>query len=225
LLPTFVIGLREGLEASLIVEIVAAFLRHEGRADALRLMWIGVGAAVALCAGAAVALQALDRELPQRQQEGLETVVAAAAVAMVARQLRRDVGTLQRKVGNRVFQPAQLANGAVELLDEVAHSKITGAEDRYSHTDLSDFQANLSGSRKAFELLKLALVAGGDGALAATIERRFDAVQKSLDTYRRPTPPGFALYGAVTPADRRAFAKQIDALAEPLSTVAAKVGP
>jgi high-affinity iron transporter len=82
-LPTFVIGLREGLEASLIVGIVAAFLRREGRADALRLMWIGVGAAVTLCAGAAVALQFLDRELPQLHREGLETVVAAAAVAMV----------------------------------------------------------------------------------------------------------------------------------------------
>jgi iron uptake system component EfeO len=107
----------------------------------------------------------------------------------------------------------------------VAHSKITGEEDRYSHTDLSDFQANLYGSRKAFELLKPALVAEGDSGLAATIERRFDTVQNGLDRYRRPTPLGFALYSAVTPADRRAFAQQIDALAEPLSTVAARVSP
>jgi FTR1 family protein len=143
----------------------------------------------------------------------------------LAKQLRLDVGTLRRKVGNLFFEPAQLANGAVELLDEVAHSKITGEEDRYSHTDLSDFQANLTGSRKAFELLKPALVAEGDGALAATIERRFDDVQNGLDRYRRPTPLGFALYSSLTPADRRAFAQQIDALAEPLSTVAAKVSP
>ena len=83
MLPTFVIGLREGAEAALIVGIIGAFLRQEGRRDALRWMWLGVGVAIALCVAAAVALQILDDELPQRQQEGLETVVAAVAVAMV----------------------------------------------------------------------------------------------------------------------------------------------
>jgi high-affinity iron transporter len=82
-LPTFVIGLREGVEASLIVGIVAAFLQQQGRRDALRAMWIGVIAAIALCSAAAVGLQLLDQELPQRQQEGLETIVATVAVGMV----------------------------------------------------------------------------------------------------------------------------------------------
>jgi high-affinity iron transporter len=84
MLPTFVIGLREGLEAALIVGIIAAFLRKQGRMDALRYMWLGVAAAVAICAAVAVGLQVLDRELPQRQQEQLETVVALVAVAMVS---------------------------------------------------------------------------------------------------------------------------------------------
>jgi high-affinity iron transporter len=39
-LPTFVIGLREGLEAALIVGIIAAFLGQQGRKDALRQVWI-----------------------------------------------------------------------------------------------------------------------------------------------------------------------------------------
>jgi high-affinity iron transporter len=84
LLPTFVIGLREGVEASLIVGIVAAFLRQRDRPDALRWMWAGVALAVVLCTSVAIALQVLDQELPQRQQEGLETVVAAVAVGMVS---------------------------------------------------------------------------------------------------------------------------------------------
>lgn len=83
MLPTFVIGLREGVEASLIVGIVAAFLQQQGRRDALRAMWAGVIAAVLLCSAIAVGLQVLDRELPQRQQEGLETIVATVAVGMV----------------------------------------------------------------------------------------------------------------------------------------------
>jgi high-affinity iron transporter len=82
-LPTFVIGLREGVEASLIVGIIAAFLRQENRAGALRSVWLGVAAAAALCAAVGVALHMLDQELPQKQQEGLETIVALAAVGMV----------------------------------------------------------------------------------------------------------------------------------------------
>jgi high-affinity iron transporter len=83
MIPTFVITLREGVEASLIVGIIAAFLVKEGRRDALRQMWIGVAVAVALCIGVAVVLELVDQELPQRQQEGLETVVGSIAVTAV----------------------------------------------------------------------------------------------------------------------------------------------
>ena len=57
MLTTFVIALREGLEASLIVGIIAAFLGQQGRKDALRQVWIGTAAAVAICIGVAIALQ------------------------------------------------------------------------------------------------------------------------------------------------------------------------
>jgi high-affinity iron transporter len=83
LLPTFVIGLREGMEAALIVGIVAAFLGQQGRQSALRQVWIGVAAAVLICIGVGVALQIVSDDLPQRQQEGLETVVGLVAVVMV----------------------------------------------------------------------------------------------------------------------------------------------
>jgi high-affinity iron transporter len=82
-LATFVIGLREGLEAALIVGIVAAFLQRRGRTDALRTMWLGVGLAILLCIGVAVVLEVVSAELPAGGQEAIETVVAAIAVAMV----------------------------------------------------------------------------------------------------------------------------------------------
>jgi high-affinity iron transporter len=82
-LPTFVIGLREGLEASLIVGIIAAFMIHRRERRALRPMWVGVVAAVALCLGVAIALRAFGESLPHRQQEGLATLLALAAVAGV----------------------------------------------------------------------------------------------------------------------------------------------
>jgi len=141
----------------------------------------------------------------------------------VGAKLLADVELLDVRVHTLDFQAAQLANGAVELLNEVAGSKITGEEDRYSHTDLSDFAGNLEGARQAFDLLRPALRDRGDAELVSTIDQRFAAVSKGLDRYRRSTPLGYALYSALTPADRRTLAHQIDALAEPLSTVAAKV--
>jgi len=84
MLPTFVIGLREGVEASLIVGIVAAFLRQEGRTDALRRMWLGVAIAVLVCVAVGVGLEVVNENLPQRKQEMLETVIAVVALVMVS---------------------------------------------------------------------------------------------------------------------------------------------
>jgi high-affinity iron transporter len=83
LIPTLVITLREGVEAALIVGIVAAFLVKQGRRDALKLMWLGVGLAVAICVSVAVALRIVGDELPQREQEGLESVIGVIAVGMI----------------------------------------------------------------------------------------------------------------------------------------------
>jgi high-affinity iron transporter len=83
MVPTFVITLREVVEASLIVGIIAAFLVKEGRRDALRQMWAGVAIAVVLCASVGIALDVLGEELPQQKQEGLETIVGLVAVAMI----------------------------------------------------------------------------------------------------------------------------------------------
>jgi high-affinity iron transporter len=82
-LPTFVIGLREGLEAALIIGIIAAFLIQRAERSALRWMWVGVALAVALCLGVAWTFRAIDRALPHKQQEALAAVMALLAVAGV----------------------------------------------------------------------------------------------------------------------------------------------
>jgi high-affinity iron transporter len=122
-LPTFVIGLREGLEASLIVGIIAAFLRRNASSTGLRRMWLGVAAAVALCVAAGVGLELLSSELPQRQQEGLETVIAVAAVCMVTYMIvwmkrhSRDLkGSLESAAGSALAQSSALALVAMAFL-------------------------------------------------------------------------------------------------------------
>lgn len=83
MLTTFVVGLREGLEAALIVGIVAAFLNRSGRRDAIRYVWLGVLLAVLVCTGIAIGLWMLSSELTQQAQENLETVIGLIAVGMV----------------------------------------------------------------------------------------------------------------------------------------------
>lgn len=84
MLATFVIGLREGLEAALIVGIIAAFLKSNGTLSDLRKMWAGVGTAVVLCIAVGIGLEFVTNGLPQREQEMLECVIAAVAVIMVS---------------------------------------------------------------------------------------------------------------------------------------------
>jgi high-affinity iron transporter len=79
----FVIGLREGVEAALVVGIIATFLRQQGRTDALRWMWTGVALAIVLCVAVAAVLEVVDELLPQRQQEAFEAVVGLIAVGAV----------------------------------------------------------------------------------------------------------------------------------------------
>ena len=80
-------------------------------------------------------------------------------------------------------QLAELANGAVELMNEVANSKITGEEDRYSHTDLWDFNANVEGSKAAIAALRPVLEER-DAALVKTLDTEF----ANVDTTRTHWP-------------------------------------
>ena len=99
MIATLVIGLREGLEATLIVGIIAAFLRRNR--TPLAPMWAGVGLAVALSIAVGFGLQLVEQALPQAQQEGMETIIGAVAVVFVtgmivwmrthARTLSRDL--------------------------------------------------------------------------------------------------------------------------------------
>lgn len=141
-------------------------------------------------------------------------------IRSVAAKLLADIRRLQALVFAIKLEPAQIANGANELLTEVSSSKITGEEERYSHTDLWDFDANVQGAKAAYDSVK-PLLEQQDPQLAKEIDERFADVEKALQPYRRGD--GFVLYGELTEQDKRQLAQSIDALAEPLSQVAAIV--
>jgi iron uptake system component EfeO len=138
----------------------------------------------------------------------------------IADKLLADVKQLESKVQGLSYQPEELSNGANGLLDEVSASKITGEEDRYSHTDLSDFEANVAGSQTTYGLLAPAL-REKDEALATRIQQRFDAVNSALADLK--TGDSYPSYDTVDKAQRRKLSQLVDALAEPMSQVASKL--
>jgi high-affinity iron transporter len=83
MLIAFLIMLREGIEAALIVGIVAGYLGQTGGRRLLPAVWGGAALAAALCLALCLALNAASAEFPQRQQEFFEGVVALVAVAML----------------------------------------------------------------------------------------------------------------------------------------------
>ncbi|MEV7182577.1 EfeM/EfeO family lipoprotein, partial [Kitasatospora sp. NPDC093679] len=108
-----------------------------------------------------------------------------------------------------------------ELLDEVSKNKITGEEDRYSHTDLSDFAANVEGAAKAYQLLK-PVVADKEQALATALDGQFAAIQALLGKYKQADGT-YTSYDKITEPERKAFSDAVNSLGEPLSKLAAAV--
>ncbi|HWM39032.1 MAG TPA: iron uptake system protein EfeO [Streptomyces sp.] len=144
----------------------------------------------------------------------------SAADKKVADRLMTDLKDWQKRVGKAEITPTSMANGAKELLDEVATGKVTGEEERYSHTDLVDFEANVQGAQKAYDLLK-PVAAKKDPELAKELDKQFTAIGKLLDEHRDGET--FVSYDSVGKSERKKLADGVNSLAEPLSRLAAAV--
>jgi iron uptake system component EfeO len=134
--------------------------------------------------------------------------------------LNENVATLQNLVKDVELQPAGIANGAVELLNEVSKSKITGEEERYSRTDLVDFEANVQGAEAAYDAVK-PILQKKSPALVSELNTKFAAVYTALQPYKTGTT--YVAYTDLTKDDTKALAQVIDSLAEPLSKVSKQV--
>jgi iron uptake system component EfeO len=136
--------------------------------------------------------------------------------------LDKDIATLDQQIGQIEFPPAAVALGPAELIEEVSEGKITGEEDRYSRTDLWDFDANVDGSRKLFELLTPALQAK-DAALTSEIAAGFAAVDKSLAEYAN-ADGSFDPYTALTAEDKTRMQAELADLSEKLARIPGTLG-
>lgn len=140
----------------------------------------------------------------------------------VADKLMADVLELQKRLSQLTFPPEKVVGGAAVLMEEVAATKISGEEDRYSHTDLWDFQANFEGSYHIFELLR-PLVEREDKAFVEKTDGNFKTVFDTLTKYKT-AEGGFQSYEKLTDRDRKVLAGRVNTLAEDLSQMRGMLG-
>ncbi|WFE33866.1 iron uptake system protein EfeO [Micromonospora sp. WMMD975] len=138
----------------------------------------------------------------------------------IADRLLVDVKAIVAKANEEKLTPLQLANGAKALLDEVASGKITGEEERYSHTDLWDFNANLEGSKAAVGALRPALEQRAPD-LVKQLDSEFADVEAALGKHR--AGDGWKLHTQLSETELKELSDRINALAEPVSKIAAAV--
>ncbi|MEG5265821.1 iron uptake system protein EfeO [Pseudomonas sp. JDS28PS106] len=140
----------------------------------------------------------------------------------IADKLMADVKDLEKRVAELTFPPEKVVGGAAALLEEVAATKVSGEEDRYSHTDLYDFQGNIDGAKKIVDLFR-PHIEGQDQAFVAKVDKNFATVNKILARYRTKDG-GFQTYDKVKENDRKALVGPVNTLAEDLSTLRGKLG-
>ena len=144
------------------------------------------------------------------------TPLTDAEQAELADKLLADTKTIQEQGQDLKLTATDIVEGSQGLLEEIAGGKVTGEEEYWSRTDLWDFQANLDGAKKGFDLLE-PVTEGRDAKLAAKINRQFDAVQDLLDETKHGA--GFVTYDKLTTQQVKAMSGAVNALGESLAEV------
>jgi len=134
-----------------------------------------------------------------------------------ADQLLKDAKELRARVETVEVTPDLMMTGAIDLLNEVSTSKISGEEEIFSHTDLYDFKANVEGAEKIFTILESKIEAK-DPELAKNLTKKFKTVNDLLAKHE--TKDGYISYTELTKDDTKALAEAVNNLGEPLSQMA-----
>ena len=116
MLANYLIGLREGLEAALVVGILVAYLVRTGHRDRIRVLWIGVASAVALSLAAGALLTFSSRSMSFKAQEtfgGVMSILAVGFVTWMIFWMRRTARNLKGELHGKV--DAALAMGGFAL--------------------------------------------------------------------------------------------------------------
>ena len=190
--------------------------------------WLGLARLIQRFPGATglataeVLAQAADPAMADYWEAVFPGEIPKGAEKVLPQLLTADTLDLQKRIDGLTVAPKDVVGGAADLIEEVASKKITGEEDRYSRTDLWDFQANVDGAQKIVTLLN-PLIVKQDPKLSARLHDNFAKVDVLLAKYRTKDG-GFESYEKLSDHDRTAFKGPVTALAEDLSALKGTLG-
>jgi high-affinity iron transporter len=150
MLVPFLIMLREGIEAALIVGIIASYLKQTGRGEWMPAVWVGVFLAVALALLVGGGLELVSAEFPQKQQELFEGVIGLLAVAILS---------------SMVFWMRKVARSIKHALHQSLDAALAGSKNQtYALIAMVFFAVAREGLETVFFLLAVFQQSEGPGA-------------------------------------------------------------
>lgn len=155
-------------------------------------------------------------------EKALFADATTAGLGPVAVELRANVAELKKRIDTLDIEPRVMARGAGELIEEVAQSKMTGEEDRYSKADLYSIDANVDGSAEIVKELR-PILTSLDAPYLAKLDAAGAAVDEVVGRYAT-TDGGFQGFDRVTPADLKLLQARLAELSELLAELPGRLG-
>lgn len=142
--------------------------------------------------------------------------------AKLAKELKADTQSLYDLVYSKDFEVSlsDVSNGAIDLMEEVATSKISGEEEAFSHTDLYDFWANVEGAKVAYGNVK-DLAKLKDADMVTKLDSAFDDVQTELKKYK--SGDTYKSYDELSDSEIKTLSDKVDALRGDLADLTATI--
>lgn len=156
-----------------------------------------------------------------RLEKGLWADGTTDGLESIASGLEADVVELETRLKGMEIEPRVIARGAGELIEEVAQSKLTGEEDRYSQADLWSISANVQGSYQIVDILRPTLE-DLDSAYLASIDAAFSEVDGVIGKYAEGD--GFQPFSAISDDDLKALQARMAKLSEVLGELPGRLG-
>ena len=157
-----------------------------------------------------------------RIEYGIFELNTTEGLTSFADKLDDDIAGLNSELAELTIDPFDMAKGPQILMEEIANGKITGEEDRYSGTDLYDFNANIEGSKVIVDLLRAPLL-----DVKSDIPEKFDAaytkIISRLDKYKN-ADGSYQNYKNLTEEDKTQFKADVAAASELLAEVPGVLG-
>jgi iron uptake system component EfeO len=157
-----------------------------------------------------------------RLEKGLWFDGTTDGLAPIAAGLLVDAQDLQGRLADMDIEPRVIARGAGELIEEVAQSKLTGEEDRYSEADLVSIEANVTGSKKIVDILRPTLLQL-DAGYVTGVDAAFTAVDEVIAKYHEGDG-AYKPFSAITDDDLKALQARMAKLSEVLAELPGRLG-